>query len=101
MVGTRGPISPASGIPIPPNTSAVFIRLADAARHPSHEFWPADISLLDSTVIAHLPVHGPRQVTDFYSLALAVKHDGCFATFDRSIPLRAVRSARAEHLIVI
>jgi len=44
-------------------------------------------------------VHGPRQITDVYLLALAVAHGGRLATFDESIARSAVRSATAEHLL--
>ena len=42
-----------------------------------------------------------RQLTDVYLLGLAALHEGRLATFDRSIPLKAVPGARAEHLCVI
>jgi predicted nucleic acid-binding protein len=90
---------PAYGHPLP--ASAIIDRLALATRHPSHEFWPADISLLDPDLVDPHGVWGPKQVTDLYLLALAVHHDGCFATFESSIPSTAVHGARAEHLIVI
>jgi predicted nucleic acid-binding protein len=66
-----------------------------------HEFWPADISLLDATVVARARVHGPRQVTDLYLLALAVRRGGCLATFDTAIPLSAVPGARPHHLVLV
>jgi predicted nucleic acid-binding protein len=57
-------------------------------------------ALLDRRVNA-LHVHGPRQVTDVYLLALAVEQGGRFVTFDGSIPLSAVPGARPEQLLVI
>jgi uncharacterized protein len=62
-------------------------------------FWPDDVSLCDSGVVS-LTV-GHRQLTDVYLLALAVRREGRLATFDRSIPVKPVRGARAEHLAVI
>ncbi|HQN11869.1 MAG TPA: hypothetical protein PLP74_07085, partial [Quisquiliibacterium sp.] len=58
-------------------------------------------ALLDETRFDHARLHGHRQVTDLYLLALAVAHDGCLATFDASVPLSAVRGAHARHLAVI
>jgi toxin-antitoxin system PIN domain toxin len=87
-----------------PNTltaGAVVERLALAAAHPSHAFWPADITLLDPAVADRSRIHGPRQVTDLYLLALAAKHGGCFATFDGSVTVSAVHGAGREHLVVI
>jgi predicted nucleic acid-binding protein len=36
---------------------------------------------------------GHRQITDIYLLGLAIRHGGRLATFDRSIPLKAVVGA--------
>lgn len=46
-------------------------------------------------------IPGPKLVTDVYLLALAVRNNGCLATFDRNIPLAAVAGAGARHLEVI
>jgi uncharacterized protein len=85
--------------PLPAST--VMERLAEATHHPSHEFWAADISLLDEAIADRSRFHGPRQITDLYLLALAVRKSGRFVTFDGSIPLSAIRGATAEALVVI
>lgn len=85
--------------PIPP---AEAIDLLWQACDPSHHaFWPCDVSLLDPQVVDGSRLHGPRQVTDAYLLALAAAHDGRFATFDRSISLSAVRDATEANLAVL
>lgn len=66
-----------------------------------HEFWPADLSLLDSTAFDHSKIHGHRQLTDLYLLALAVKHRGCLVSFDGAIPLSAVKGAKKQHLLAL
>jgi hypothetical protein len=66
-----------------------------------HEFWPCDVSLLDPHAVDRTRVHGPRQVTDAYLLALASARGGRFATFDRSVVLSAVPAATADRLVVI
>ena len=66
-----------------------------------HEFWPDELSLLDVTVFEHSRIHGHRQLTDLYLLAMAVKHNGCFVTFDSAIPLSAVKGAKKQHLVVL
>ena len=76
-------------------------RLRDAAATSYHEFWPDDLSILNQTVINNARIHGPKQVTDVYLLALAVKHAARFVTFDGSVPLSAVLRAKKEHLAVI
>jgi len=90
---------PAYPNPIP--AAAVIERLATATSHPRHEFWPDDVSLLDDRIVDGERVHGPRQVTDLYLLALAVHHGGRFATFDGGIPVSAVRGATGRHLVVV
>jgi uncharacterized protein len=65
----------------------------------SHAFWPDDLSLLDDARFVHTRMHGHRQITDLYLLALAVKHGGRFVTFDGQVPLSAVKGAKAEHLV--
>jgi hypothetical protein len=85
--------------PVPP---AQAIALLAAAREgPHHAFWPCDVSLLDPHVLDRSHLHGSRQVTDAYLLALAVAHDGRFVTFDRSLSPSAVHRATAEHLTVL
>jgi hypothetical protein len=46
-------------------------------------------------------VHGPKQVTDVYLLALAVARGGRFVTFDRTVPISAVAGARGDQLVVL
>ena len=76
-------------------------RLADACRDDVHEFWPDEVSLLDPDVVDSTRIHGPRQLTDIYLLALAVEHLGKFVTFDEGIPLAAVRGATKDNLLVL
>ena len=66
-----------------------------------HEFWPDDISITDEALFDHSPILGPNQITDVYLLGLAVKNGGRLVTFDRGLPLKAVRGAEARHLIVL
>jgi uncharacterized protein len=66
-----------------------------------HVFWPDDISLLDDRVIDRGRILGPKQLTDIYLLALAVKHGGRLVTFDRAIPIGAVRGAERHHVVVV
>lgn len=85
------PVSPATAIDV----------LARACAGTDHEFWPCELTVLDEETVDRSRVHGPRQVTDAYLLALATAHDGCFVTFDRAIPLRAVPGATDAHLLTL
>jgi uncharacterized protein len=79
----------------------VLSMLGRSCAHVSHRFWPDDISLLDEARLHRGRMHGHRQLTDLYLLALAVAHEGRFVTFDARIPINAVRGAVAAHLVSI
>ena len=66
-----------------------------------HHAWPDAVSLTDETLFAPDSIRGHRQITDVYLLGLAKKMGGRLATFDRTIPLKAVRGATADLLQVI
>lgn len=87
--------------PSPVPVATAIDRIERATRGEHHAFWPCDVSLLDARAIDRRLLHGPRQVTDAYLLALAVAHGGRFVTFDGAIPLAAVADARAPHLVVL
>ena len=89
------------GYPNPLPVHAVIEHLADACQQDIHEFWPDDVSLLDSDVVDSTRIHGPRQLTDIYLLALAVQHKGRLVTFDTGIPLAAVRNATKQKLLIL
>lgn len=69
---------------------------------PEHTFWNESVSLRDATLFDDTVFVSYRHLTDLYLLGLAVRMDGRLATFDRSIPLTAVKGAVAErHLVVL
>lgn len=90
---------PSYSSPLP--AGSVIARLAVATCTNYHEFWPDDISILDESLVRAERLHGPKQLTDIYLLALAVHHDGRFITFDGTVPASAVVKARKNHLVVI
>lgn len=94
-------IMSAPGYPNPLPVPAVIARLTEATGTRRHAFWPDDISLLDNAVAIADRILGPRQLTDVYLLALAVRHGGRFVTFDASIPASVVRGWKPEHLQVL
>ena len=89
------------GYPNAVPAAVVIERLREATAHSAHRFWPDDTSMLDAKAIDETQVHGPRQVTDVYLLALAVKHGGRFVTFDGAIARAAVRGSGAGQLHVL
>jgi toxin-antitoxin system PIN domain toxin len=94
-------IMASGGYPNKLPVSAVTKRLAEACRANVHEFWPDAVSLLDPDIVDSSRIHGPRQLTDTYLLALAVEHAGRFVTFDTGVSLAAVRKAKKENLVVL
>jgi toxin-antitoxin system PIN domain toxin len=90
---------PSYAFPIP--IGEAIDHLLEATKSDDHVFWADDISLLDEELIDHSRVLGPKQLTDIYLLALAVKHGGRLVTFDRAIPTAAVRGAKADHVVVL
>lgn len=85
--------------PVPPSSALTLLAQAAATEH--HEFWPCSVSLLDPAVVDSSRIHGHRQITDAYLLALATAHDGRLVTFDESVPIAAVRGVRDANLTVL
>lgn len=82
-------------------TNEATTRLASACSNARHEFWPDDVSILDAARIRQDRIHGPRQITDLYLLALAVAHGGRLVTLDTAIPITPVVGATKRHLVVL
>jgi toxin-antitoxin system PIN domain toxin len=91
--------NPAYPNPLP--VQAVIEHLAEACQQDVHEFWPDEVSLLDADVVDSSRIHGSRQLTDVYLLALAVRRKGRLVTFDTGIPLAAVRKATTQELLIL
>ncbi|MCB9442134.1 MAG: PIN domain-containing protein [Mycolicibacterium sp.] len=87
--------------PSPVTPTQAIERLTHATDTVHHEYWPCSISLLDTKLFDHSKLHGHRQVTDAYLLALATANKAQFVTLDQSIALTAVRHAGPQHLTVI
>jgi toxin-antitoxin system PIN domain toxin len=87
------------GYPNPLTAKHVVERLRDATDNATHEFWADDISVLDASRFDATRIHGPRQLTDLYLLALAVHRGGRFVTFDASISTTAVSRFEPAHLL--
>jgi toxin-antitoxin system PIN domain toxin len=87
--------------PDPPRPAAVLDQLRKFCASGRHQFWPDQVSLRDERLFAPAAARGHRQLTDIYLLGLARKMGGCLATFDRAIPLAAVKGATLAHLAVI
>ena len=80
--------------PDSPTTARILLQSLLAA--PGHEFWPDDLSLSDTGCFPRLTASS--DLTDLYLLGLAVKHGGCFATFDTGIDASLVPGGDAALL---
>lgn len=86
----------------------VLVRPADVIEHlgrfcsdKRHRSWTDSVSLTDAAVFAPQFIRGHQQLTDVYLLGLARKMGGRLATFDRTIPVKAIRGGTADLLHVI
>lgn len=79
----------------------VIRRLDNFIAVQQHSFWKDGLSLRAAEHFEQSRIIGSKQLTDIYLLGLAVHHDGRLVTFDKSIPLSAVKGACAKHLEVI
>ena len=70
-------------------------------RDKHHRAWTDAVSLTDPSLFAPQFIRGHRQLIDVYLLGLTRKMGGRLATFDRTIPIKAVRGGTAELLHVI
>jgi toxin-antitoxin system PIN domain toxin len=64
------------GYPAPRPAWEVAERLRGATMDAAHEFWPDAVSVLDPAVVQLDRIHGARQLTEAYLLALAVRQGG-------------------------
>ncbi|MDP6580871.1 MAG: VapC toxin family PIN domain ribonuclease [Vicinamibacterales bacterium] len=79
----------------------LFGRLGKFCRGKDHQFWPDAVTLRDETRFRQTMLSGHRQLTDIYLLGLARAQSGRLATFDRTIPVKAVVGATTKTLAVI
>ena len=84
-----------------PRPAAALEQLRRFCASGKHHFWSEAVSLRDTELFNLANARGHRQVTDVYLLGLAKRMGGRLATFDRTVPLSAVKGARAETLILI
>lgn len=69
--------------------------------HPTHRFWPDDISFTEATIAFRKRILGHKQVTDAYLLGLAIHRKGKLVTMDRAVPALLDDSSRSSSIVVI
>jgi toxin-antitoxin system PIN domain toxin len=85
----------------PINVAEAVERLREATDTTHHTFWPDNVSITDPRLFRTDRIHGPSQLTDLYLLALAIRHQGRFVTFDQTIPTSALPAAANNHLVLL
>jgi toxin-antitoxin system PIN domain toxin len=87
--------------PLQASPAEVARRLRNFCSTTDHHFWADSVSLLDEELFRPSMIAGHRNITDAYLLGLAVRNHGRLATFDRSIPMKAVPGAVPSNLVLI
>ena len=72
--------------------------LSSLTSQPGHQFWSDDFSLLDRKEFPSLPA--AKNLTDYYLLALAVRHRARFASLDAGIDPGLIRGGRAAFQLI-
>ena len=67
--------------------------------HADHDFWPDNLQMPEAMKPLESRLQGYRQVTDAYLVAVARRHKGVVATFDRG--LRTLAGDTADGLVEI
>jgi toxin-antitoxin system PIN domain toxin len=82
-----------------PLDAALLLR--DLIALKGHVFWPEEASILDDRRVSLEKIHTYRKITDAHLLSLALRHEGCLATFDRGILNLAPEGMSKEAVRVI
>jgi hypothetical protein len=90
---------PSDAGPRRPDVLIDHLRRFCASSH--HHAWTDVVSLRDESLFEPRFIPGHRHITDIYLLGLARKKGGRLVTFDRTIPLGAVKGATPAVLDVI
>jgi hypothetical protein len=81
--------------------AALVRRLRQFCGSGHHAFWERTVSLRDRTLFDLAHISGHRQITDVYLLGLAHRMGGTLATFDRTVPIKAVIGATPATLSIV
>ncbi|MDM7995488.1 MAG: hypothetical protein QUT30_07380 [Acidobacteriota bacterium] len=82
-----------------PREAALFLR--DLVALEGHVFWPEESSIIDDRWIGIDKIHTHHQITDAHLMSLALRHQGCLATFDRGIMQLLQNHAEAVKAVLL
>ncbi|HEX3586663.1 MAG TPA: TA system VapC family ribonuclease toxin [Candidatus Angelobacter sp.] len=90
-----------------PSFSSDFLTLQEAVKlltanlnHPSHLFWPDDLSFPEAVESVLKQLQGHQQVTDAYLLGLALRRKARLATLDRGVSSLLPRDKQAAIVVL-
>lgn len=84
---------------VPPHEALKI--LAANVSHPSHQFWPDEISFVQAAQPFAKRLIGHQQVTDAYLLGLAIHHEGKLVSCDRAILSLVPEKSRERGVVAI
>ena len=84
----------------PGNFGEALAQLRRIRNIPGHWFLPDDVTIDSPVAFEDITMIGPKQITDLYLLALAVRHKTRFVTLDEKIPAHLVKGGTASCIIV-
>ncbi len=79
--------------------TAAAALLAENLAHPGHQFWTESLQVPVAIKDVETAIHGYRQLTDAYLLALASRRRSVLATFDRG--LRTLAGTRFDSALEV
>ena len=82
-----------------PGEAALFLKSLIASE--GHTFWPEESSIIDDRWVGIDRIHTHHQITDAHLLSLALRHQGCLATFDRSIIHLTPKGTKEDAILLI
>jgi len=87
--------------PNSPGPPALVVPLVERlTQHPTHQFWPDDLSLIEGTFVDPARLLDAGQLTDTYLLALAVQRGARLVSFDRRLCCDAVSGGRQALVLI-
>ena len=90
----------ASAIPVAARPVDAFAILTRMTGLPKHHFWVDDVRNVVDDFVAPSRVLGHQQVTDAHLVALAIRHGGTVASFDKGMRSLVDRKHTAHVLTI-
>lgn len=69
-------------------------------KHPSHQFWPDDVSFVEAVQPVQKQIVGHQQISDAYLLSLAIHRKGRLVTMDHGISALLPKDKQAAIVVI-